>query len=131
MAYNEIYWDFPQFSDYSVLNAINPAVCWNPPRNHPDIESFEVQIKNTVDEQWVTIGTTAGNFIRFPADNYVLDSSYQARIITITVNGDRSAFSDAPKVQTSPLEFDFTTPQVINRSDGTIIQNQRYLFLIF
>jgi len=131
MAYNEVTWDFPQYSSYSILNAaVNPAICWNPPQNNPFIASFEVDFLDTSDNQWIRIGTTAANFIRFPSDIYVTNSSYRIRIASIGINGRRSPYAYSTVVLASPLVFDFTASQDIRLSNGTILPNQRYLFLI-
>lgn len=130
MAYNEVTWDYPQYSSYSVLNAINPAVCWNPPQNNPFITSFEVDYLNTLENQWVRIGNTTANYIRFPSDVYSSNGSYRIRIATIGVNGRRSPYAYSTVVLDSPLMFDFTADQTVRYSNGTTVPNQRYLFLI-
>jgi len=130
MAYNEVVWPYPQYCSYSVLNAINPAICWNPPQNNPFIASFEVDYLNTIENQWVRIGTTAASYIRFPSDVYSSNGSYRIRIATIGVNGRRSPYAYSTVVLDSPLMFDFTASQTVRYSDGTTVPNQRYLFLI-
>lgn len=130
MAYNEIRWKFPQYSAYSVLNVINPAICWNPPENNPFIQKFEVDILNTADDQWVRIADTASNFVRFPADNYAINPSYRARIATIGINGRRSPYAYSIVQLSSALVFDFTTSSTVSFSNGTRVSNQRYIFLI-
>ena len=130
MAYNEVIWDYPQYSSYSILNVINPAVCWNPPQNNPFITSFEVEYLDTLDNQWIRIGTTAANFIRFPSDVYSTNGSYKIRIATIGVNGRRSPYAYSTVTLASPLMFDFTASQTVRYSNGTTVPNQRYLFLI-
>lgn len=131
MSYNEASWNFPQYSAYSILNAaVHPAVCWNPPQNNPFISSFEVDYLDTIDNQWIRIGTTSANYIRFPSDVYSTNGSYRIRITTIGVNGRRSPFAYSTVVLASPLVFDFTASQDVRFSDGTIVPNQRFLFLI-
>jgi hypothetical protein len=130
MAYNEIRWKFPQYSAYSVLNVINPAICWNPPENNPFIQKFEVDILNTADDQWVRIADTASNFVRFPADNYAINPSYRARIATIGINGRRSPYAYSIVELSSALVFDFTASSTVSFSNGTRVSNQRYIFLI-
>jgi hypothetical protein len=129
MAYNEVAWDYPQYAAYSVLNAVVPLVCWNPPQNNPFISLFEVEYLDTVDGQWIRLGTTAANYIRFPSDVYSTNSSYRIRITTIGINGKRSPYSYSTVVLASPLVFDFTASQDVRFADGTIVPNQRYLFL--
>lgn len=130
MAYNEVTWSVPQYSAYSVLNAINPAVCWNPLQNHPMIAAFEVDYLDVLDNQWVRIGTTSSNFIRFPADVYSTNGSYRIRITTIGVNGRRSSYAYSQVTVSSPLLFDFTAKQEVRYSNGTTVPNQRFLFLV-
>lgn len=130
MAYNEVTWEFPQYSSYSVLNVVSPAVCWNPPQNNPLIAAFEVEYLNTLDRQWVSIGTTSANFIRFPANVYSVNGTYQIRIATIGVNGRRSPYAYSTITLASPLVFDFTANQTVKYSNGTVVPNQRFLFLI-
>lgn len=130
MAYNEATWDFPQYSAYSILNAVNPAVCWNPPQNNPFILTFEVDYLDVLDNQWVRIGSTASNYIRFPSDVYSTNGSYRIRIVTVGTNGRKSPYSYSIVSLASPLVFDFTASSVVRYSDGTTVPNQRLLFLI-
>lgn len=130
MSYNEARWDYPQYSAYSILNAVNPAVCWNSPQNNPFISTFEVDYLDILDNQWVRIGTTASNYIRFPSDVYSTNGSYRIRITTIGTNGKRSPYAYSTVVLSSPLMFDFTASQTVRFSNGTEVPNQRFLFLI-
>jgi hypothetical protein len=70
MAYNEIIWDFPQYSSYSILNAVVPGTCWKPLENNPLIAAFQVEYLDVSDGSWATMGTTASSYIRFPSDVY-------------------------------------------------------------
>ena len=131
MSYNEIAWDYPQYSGYSILNAaVNPAVLWNPLQNNPFIQSFEVWYLDTEDNLCTLIGATTTNYIRFPADQYNGDAVYQIRIATIGVNGRRSPFAYSTVVLSSPLVFNFTTSQAVRLVNGTEVPNQRFLFLV-
>ncbi len=130
MSYNEVTWDYPKYSSYSVLNAVHPAVCWNPPQNNPFIAAFEVDYLDILDNQWIRIGTTTVNFIRFPSDVYTTNGSYRIRITTIGVNGRRSPYSYSVVTLASPLVFDFTSSQEVRYSNGTTVPNQRFLFLV-
>jgi hypothetical protein len=130
MAYNEAAWDFPQYSPYSILNATTPGVCWKPLENNPLIAGFEVEYLDVSDGSWTNIGTTSASYIRFPSDVYVTNASYRLRIATIGVNGKRSPFSVSVVELSSPLVFDFTASQTVRYSDGTVVPNQRFLFLV-
>lgn len=130
MAYNEASWEFPKYSGYSILNAINPAICWSVPENNPFIFAFEVDYLNVLDNQWVRVGTTASNYIRFPSDVYSSNGSYKIRIATIGTNGRRSPYAYSVVVLSSPLVFDFTASTIVRYSNGTTVPNQRYLFLV-
>lgn len=130
MAYNEVTWEYPKYSSYSILNVVNPAVCWNPPQTNPLVAGFAVEYLNVLDRQWVSIGTTSANYIRFPADVYSANGSYQIRIATIGVNGRRSPYAYSTVTLASPLVFDFTASQSVRYSNGTVVPNQRFLFLI-
>jgi hypothetical protein len=130
MAYNETTWDFPQYSPYSILNAVVPGVCWKPLENNPLIAAFAVEYLDVADGSWANLGTTASNYIRFPSDVYVTNASYRLRIATIGVNGKRSAFSVSVVELSSPLVFDFTASQTVRYSNGTVVPNQRFLFLV-
>jgi hypothetical protein len=130
MSYNEARWDYPQYSAYSIFNVINPAICWNTPQNNPFIASFEVDYLDVLDNQWKRIGTTSTSYIRFPPDVYSTNGSYRIRITTIGINGRRSPYAYSTVVLASPLVFDFTASRDVRFSDGTIVPNQRYLFLI-
>ncbi len=130
MAYNETTWDYPQYSPYSILNAVSPGVCWKPLENNPFIAGFQVEYLDVNDGIWTNIGTTAVNYIRFPSDVYASPTSYRLRIATIGINGKRSPFSISVATLSSPLVFDFTTSQTVRYSNGTLVPNQRFLFLV-
>jgi hypothetical protein len=130
MAYNEATWQFPQYSPYSILNAVVPGACWKPLENNPLIAGFDVEYLDVSDGSWASIGTTASSYIRFPSDVYVTNASYRLRIATIGVNGKRSPFSISVTELSSPLVFDFTASQTVRYSNGTTVPNQRFLFLL-
>ena len=130
MAYNEIRWNFPQYSSYSVLNAICPLICWHPLQNNPFVFSFLVEYLDTIENKWTVVGTVATNYIRFPSDVYSTNASYKIRIATIGVNGRRSPYAYSVVTLASPLVFDFTASQLVRYQDGTTVPNQRFLFLI-
>jgi len=131
MAYNEVAWDYPQYSSYSILNgAVNSAICWNPLQNNPFIALFDVDYLDVENQLWTNIGRSATNYIRFPSDNYTGQATYQIRIATIGINGIRSPYAYSKVAFSSPLAFDFTTTQTVRLINGTEVPNQRYLFLI-
>jgi len=130
MAYNEAIWKFPQYSPYSVLGAVTPGVCWKPLENNPLIAGFNVEYLDVSDGSWINLGTTSSSYIRFPSDVYVTNASYRLRIATIGVNGKRSPFSVSVAELSSPLVFDFTASQTVRYSNGTVVPNQRFLFLV-
>lgn len=131
MSYNEIAWNYPKYSGYSILNAaVHPVVAWNPLQNNPLIQAFEVWYLDTNDNLWIQIGTTTADYIRFPADQYNAEAVYQIRIATIGVNGRRSPFAYSTVVLSSPLAFNFTTAQAVRLVNGTEVPNQRFLFLV-
>ena len=131
MAQNEVSWDFPQYSGYSIFNAaINPLICWNPVQNNPFIAAFDVAYLDVENNSWIELGTTASNYIRFPSDDYNADVGYQIRIATIGINGTRSPYSYSQVSLTTPLCFNFTASQVVTLPNQTLVQNQRYLFLV-
>jgi hypothetical protein len=130
MAYNEAVWQFPQYSPYSILSAVTPGVCWKPLENNPLIAGFNVEYLDVSDGSWINLGTTSSSYIRFPSDVYVTNASYRLRIATIGVNGKRSPFSVSVAELSSPLVFDFTASQTVRYSNGTVVPNQRFLFLV-
>lgn len=131
MSYFEVRWDFPQYSAYSVLNAaVHPVVCWNALQNNPMIKGFEVQYQDLEDGQWIKIGETNADYMRFPSDIYSQKGTYRFRIASIGVNGKRSAYSYNVYTLDSPLVFDFTTSQDVRLANGTTVPNQRFIFLI-
>jgi hypothetical protein len=131
MSYNEVAWEFPQYSFPSVLNlAVTPGVCWNGLQNNPFISAFEVQYLDLQDGIWIPIGRTTTNFIRFPADVDNSDVVYQIRVATIGTDGARSPWSFSVVTLSSPLAFNFTTSQTVKLADGREVPNQRYLFLV-
>lgn len=131
MAQIEVSWDFPQYTGYSILNAIHPAVCWQEPRNSPLVKEFEVQLYREEDDQWVPLGNTSSDNIRVDAAYYDIFSSYRVRIATIGLNKRRSSWSYSQRLIASPLRFDFTTPRTVRLPDGASKLNQRLLFLLF
>jgi hypothetical protein len=111
--------------------AVNPAICWNDVQNNPFISAFEVDFLNLEDNNWVNIGTTTANYIRFPSDIYNSESVYQIRIATIGTDGRRSPYAYSQTTFSSPLAFDFTKPLTVKLINGSDVPNQRYLFLVF
>ena len=107
-----------------------PGVCWKPLENNPLIAAFAVEYLDVSDGSWASLGTTASSYIRFPSDVYVTNASYRLRIATIGVNGKRSPFSVSVAELSSPLVFDFTASQTVRYSNGTVVPNQRFLFLV-
>ena len=130
MADFEVSWDYPQYSAYSVLNVVHPAVCWNVPQNNPMIRGFEVDYLDLEDNQWIRIGITNTNYIRFPSDAYTSNGLYRIRVATIGINGQKSAYSYNSYASSSPLAFDFTAAQDVRLASGSIVPNQRFLFLV-
>lgn len=131
MAFDEVSWDFPQYSSPSIFDfAVAPGVCWNGLQNNPFVAAFDVEYLDIEDGIWTPIGRTATNFIRFPANVYNSDSLYQIRVATISTDGSRSRWAYSIATLSSPLAFNFTTSQTVRLANGTEVPNQRYLFLV-
>lgn len=131
MASVAVTWRQPRYSAYSVLNAINPAVCWNEPYVHPFFRSFDIELYREEEDRWVKLEETTKNYVDIPASEFDIESSYQIRIATIGVNRERSAWSYSRRFIASPLRFDFTTDNMVTLPAGQTVQNQRLLFLLF
>jgi len=131
MAQIDISWDVPQYSAYSVLNAINPAVCWQEPINNPLIKEFRVELYREEDDKWIDLGRTTADYVRIDQDDYDIRSSYQIRIATIGINRRQSPWSYSQRYIASPLRFDFSTPNTVTLPDSQSKRNQRLLFLLF
>ena len=127
----DITWQQPKYSGYSILNAINPAVCWNEPYVHPFFRSFEVELYREEEDRWVRVGETVKNYIGIDQSEFDINSSYQIRIATIGINRERSAWTYSRRFIASPLRFDFTTDDAVTLPSGQSVQNQRLLFLLF
>jgi hypothetical protein len=127
----DVTWDQPRYSGYSVLNAINPAVCWQEPQVHPFFRSFSVEMYREEEDRWVDLGETSKNYIGVDTGEFDIFSSYQIRIATIGINRERSAYSYSRRFISSPLRFDFNTNDTVTLPDGRTVQNQRLLFLLF
>jgi hypothetical protein len=127
----DITWDQPRYSGYSILNAINPAVCWQEPRVSPLFRAFAVEMYRQEEDRWVKLGETSKNYIGIETAEFDIFSSYQIRIATIGINRERSAWSYSRRFISSPLRFDFTTNNTVTLPDGRTVQNQRLLFLLF
>jgi hypothetical protein len=131
MAQIDVSWKWPQYSGYSILNAINPAICWQEPRNNPLIKQFVVELYRQEDDQWIELGYTTADYIRIDSADYDIRTSYQIRIATIGVNRRQSPWSYSQRFVASPLRFDFTSPSDVRLPDGSSKLNQRLLFLLF
>jgi hypothetical protein len=131
MAQLEISWDYPQFSGYSILNAINPAICWQEPINNPLIKEFKVELYREEEDEWVNLGATTADYVRIDAADYDVSTSYQIRIATMGVNRRQSPWIYGQRFIASPLRFDFTTSDTVRIPDGQSKLNQRLLFLLF
>ena len=131
MAQIDVSWDYPQYSGYSILNAINPAVCWQEPRNNPLIKEFVVELYREEDDKWIDLGHTTTDYAKIDSTDYDIRTSYQIRIATIGVNRRQSPWSYSQRFVASPLRFDFTSPNDVRLPDGSSKLNQRLLFLLF
>ena len=131
MASVDITWDQPRYSGYSILNTINPAVCWHEPQVHPFFRAFAVEMYREEEDRWVNLGETSKNYIGVDGAEFDIFSSYQIRIATIGINRERSAWSYSTRFISSALRFDFTTNNTVTLPDGRTVQNQRLLFLLF
>jgi hypothetical protein len=131
MASVDVTWNQPRYSGYSILNTINPAVCWQEPQVHPFFRAFDVQMYREEEDRWVELGETSKNYIGIETGEFDIFSSYQLRIATIGINRQRSAWSYSRRFISSPLRFDFTTNDTVILPDGRTVQNQRLLFLLF
>jgi hypothetical protein len=131
MASVDITWDQPRYSGYSILNTLNPAVCWQEPQVHPFFHAFEVEIYREEEDRWLNLGETTKNYIGVDTAEFDIFSSYQIRIATIGINRERSAWSYSGRFISSPLRLDFTTNNTVTLPDGRTVQNQRLLFLLF
>jgi hypothetical protein len=131
MASVDVTWNQPRYSGYSILNTINPAVCWQEPQVHPFFRAFEVEMYRNEEDRWVGLGETSKNYIGVETGEFDIFSSYQLRIATIGINRERSAWSYSRRFISSPLRFDFTANDTVILPDGRTVQNQRLLFLLF
>ncbi len=131
MASVDVTWNQPRYSGYSILNTINPAVCWQEPQVHPFFRAFDVEMYREEEDRWVELGETSKNYIGIETGEFDIFSSYQLRIATIGINRERSAWSYSRRFISSPLRFDFTTNDTVILPDGRTVQNQRLLFLLF
>jgi hypothetical protein len=131
MAQIDVSWEWPQYSGYSILNAINPAICWQEPRNNPLIKEFVVELYREEDDKWVDLGHTTNDYVKIDTGDYDIRTSYQIRIATIGVNRRQSPWSYSQRFIASPLRMDFTTPNSVRLPDGSSKLNQRLLFLLF
>jgi len=127
----ETTWDYPQYTGYSILNTLNPAVCWQAPTNNPLIRAFQVEVHREEEDLWVSLGQTEKNYAYMDVDDYDIKSSYRIRIATIGINGKRSGWSYSSRYIASPLRFDFSAVDPVRLPNGESKPNQRLLFLMF
>ncbi len=130
MIRTEVTWKFPQYSGYSILNAINPAICWQEPINHPLIKSFKVELYRQEDDKWIDLGQTTKDYVLIDSEQYDIRTSYRVRIATIGVNRIQSPWAYSQRYIASPLRFDFTATSTVKIPDGQDKLNQRLLFLL-
>lgn len=131
MARLEATWTFPRFSGYSVLNAINPAICWQRPINNPLIRSFAVQMRLEEEDLWVDLGETSKNYAYIDTQDYSIRSSYVFRIATLGNNQKKGRWSYSRRYIASPLRFDFTAFETARLPSGEEKPNLRLFFLLF
>jgi hypothetical protein len=86
MAQIDVSWSWPQYTGYSILNVLNPAVCWQEPRNNPLIKQFAVELYRQEDDLWVNLGETTNDYVKIDTTDYDIRTSYQISIATIGVN---------------------------------------------
>jgi hypothetical protein len=127
----EATWEYPQYTAYSILNAINPAICWQSPINNPLIRSFDVEVYREEEDLWVNLGQTEKNYAYVDIPSYDIKSSYLIRIATIGVSGKRSGWSYSSRYIASPLRFDFSVADTVRLPNGESKPNQRLFFLMF
>lgn len=127
----EITWNYPRYTGYSILNALNPAVCWQQPVNNPLIRAFQVEMLREEENLWVSLGQTEKNYVYVDAADYEIKSSYRIRIATIGLNRKRSGWSYSARYIASPLRFDFSAVDPVRLPNGETKPNQRLLFLMF
>ena len=126
----EANWSFPRYSDYSILNLVSPAVCWQEPRIHPLVKRFRVQVYFTEDARTLDLGTTEETYMAIPSDDYSLSTSYRLRIATIGADGRQSSYVESDTLVASPLRFDFSSLRTVTLPSGQKIKSQRLLFLV-
>ncbi|MAA76771.1 MAG: hypothetical protein CML73_01890 [Rhodobiaceae bacterium] len=126
----EANWSFPQFTGYSILNLLNPAICWQEPRNNPLIKKFRVQVYFKEDARTLDLGATEETYMAIPSDDYSLTTSYKIRIATIGTDGKQSSFVESDTLVASPLRFDFSSLRSVTLPEGQKLKSQRLLFLI-
>ena len=131
MAQIEANWRFPQYSPYSILNVLCPAISWTENINHPLIKEFKVQLLRREEARYVDLGTTRETYMAIPSDDSDIFSSYQIRIATMSADGRQSAWVNGPSFVASPLRFDFSSSDTAKLPEGRVVNTQRLLFLLF
>jgi hypothetical protein len=131
MARIEANWRFPQYSPYSILNVLCPAMSWTENINHPLIKEFKVELFRKEENTYIDLGATQETYVSIPSDDYDIYSSYQVRIATMGVDGRQSAWANSPTFIASPLRFDFSSSDTAKLPEGRVVNTQRLLFLLF
>ena len=126
----EASWEAPKYSSYSILNVINPLLCWQDPHRHPAIRGFKVQMFKQEDQRTVDLGTTTDTYMPLPTDEYNISTSYKIRVATIGLDDRQSSYEESDTLVASPLRFDFSSANVATLPDGRSLRTQRLLFLI-
>lgn len=126
----EASWEAPKYSSYSILNVINPLLCWQDPHRHPAIRGFKVQMFKQEDQRTINLGTTTDTYMPLPTDEYNISTSYKIRVATIGLDDRQSSYEESDTLVASPLRFDFSSANVATLPDGRSLRTQRLLFLI-
>ena len=126
----EASWETPKYSSYSILNVINPLLCWQDPHRHPAIKGFKVQMFKQEDQRTVDLGTTTDTYMPLPTDEYRISTSYKIRVATIGLDDRQSSYEESDTLVASPLRFDFSSANVATLPDGRSLRTQRLLFLV-
>jgi hypothetical protein len=126
----EASWEAPKYSSYSILNVINPLLCWQDPHRHPAIRGFKVQMFKQEDQRTIDLGTTTDTYMPLPTDEYNISTSYKIRVATIGLDDRQSSYEESDTLVASPLRFDFSSANVATLPDGRSLRTQRLLFLI-
>lgn len=85
-----ITWRPPSYIPYTVLSTVFPGTQWAARITDPRVNSFLVDSRYRLTDDWQRVGETTSSSIDIPIEDA---KEFQARIQTVLANGDKTGFA--------------------------------------